>query len=110
MAGTSGLGRRVAVVGVATAVALAGSLVWSGVAFAAGPNVGIGSAAMLEGQSGTRIMRFTVSLSQASGSAVSMHYATTTPGTATSGVYFVAASGTLSIPATKTTGVVNVTI
>ena len=75
--------RRVTVSFVAVALASAGVIVSSAQrAYAAGPVVGIGSASTLEGNAGSRTLRFTVSLSQASASAVKVHYATAS-GTAT---------------------------
>src|SRR5436190_5062717 len=76
---------------------------------AVGQFVGIGSVTMLEGDAGTRSMRFSVTVSQPATPAVSVLFATST-GTATAPGDFVAAGGTVTIPAGQTTGVVNVTI
>ncbi len=59
------------------------------------PTLSIGNATVIEGNSGTAGMVFTVTLSQASASAVTVRYATA-DGTATAGSDYDAASGTLT--------------
>jgi Calx-beta domain len=63
-----------------------------------GLKVAIGDASVVEGTSGTRSLRLTVSLSAPAATTVAASYATT-GGTATSGTDFVASTGTLTIPA-----------
>src|SRR5262249_4825313 len=62
-----------------------------------------------EGNSGTTSYVFTVSLSNAIGQAVTVHYATA-DGTATAGSDYVAASATLTIPAGQTSGTITVLV
>ena len=71
------------------------------------PDVSIADANVLEGNSGTADLTFDVTLSNASSSDVSVDYATS-DGTATAGTDYVAASGTLTIPAGSTTGTITV--
>lgn len=59
------------------------------------PVVSIANAAVAEGNSGTRNLAFTVSLSKASATAVSVNYATSN-GTATAGQDYTAGSGTVT--------------
>src|SRR5438128_8576287 len=66
------------------------------------PVVSIGSVSLPEGNAGSRVVLFPVTLSAPSTSTVSVHYATAS-GTATSGSDFTAASGTLSFAAGATT-------
>ena len=73
----------------------------------AAPDVSIADANVLEGNSGTADLTFDVTLSNASSSDVSVDYATS-DGTATAGTDYVAASGTLTIPAGSTTGTITV--
>jgi hypothetical protein len=73
----------------------------------AAPDVSIADANVLEGNSGTANLTFDVTLSNASSSDVSVDYATS-DGTATAGTDYVAASGTLTIPAGSTTGTITV--
>jgi len=73
------------------------------------PAISIGSLSVLEGNAGSRVVVFPVTLSAPSTSTVSVHYATA-PGTATSGNDFTAASGTLTFAAGATTRFVAVTI
>jgi len=61
----------------------------------------IGDASVVEGKSGTRSLRFTVSLSAAAASTVTASFATS-GGSATSGTDFVAGTGTLTIPTGST--------
>src|SRR5207244_5532868 len=74
-----------------------------------GVGVGIGNATVVEGNMGARAVWFAVTLSAASASPVSVHYATA-PGTATAGSDFGAASGALSFPAGVTSRSVAVTV
>lgn len=62
-----------------------------------------------EGHTGSTQFVFTVSLSSASTEAVTVAYATA-DGTATAGVDFQAAAGTLTIPAGQTTGTISVLV
>jgi hypothetical protein len=62
------------------------------------PALSIDDVTITEGQAGTTNAVFTVSLSAASGSAVTANYATS-DGTATAGSDYVAASGTVTFPA-----------
>lgn len=78
---------------------------------AAPPTISIGDApSVLEGNSGTTDMSFPVTLSAASTSAVTVSYTTMQTGyngsTATSGVDYQVAQGTLTIPAGSTTGTI----
>jgi Tol biopolymer transport system component len=71
--------------------------------------VSIGNAAVVEGDLRARQLRFTVSLSRPSTSAVKVHYATA-PRTATAGSDFLTKSGTLTIPAGSTSGVIPIMV
>ncbi|MBF0491760.1 MAG: hypothetical protein HQM15_03170 [Deltaproteobacteria bacterium] len=62
------------------------------------PSLSIDNPSMLEGNSGTTPLLFTVTLSAASGVSTTVDYATA-DGTATAGSDYIAASGTLTIPA-----------
>lgn len=73
------------------------------------PTVSIGSATVTEGDTGTRIAKFTVTLSRKPGVTVSIPYATAN-GTATAGSDYLAKSGTLSFSATSVTKTISVTI
>ncbi len=70
--------------------------------------VSIGNAALVEGDSGARGLRFPVTLSASSPTAVSVHYATS-PGTATA-ADFAAKSGTVTIVARGTSTVINIAV
>ncbi len=74
-----------------------------------GLRVGIGNASVYEGNTGRRNLRFTVSVSGPHPQSVRVHYATVA-GTATAGTDFVAKSGTLTIAANKTSGLVTIPI
>jgi hypothetical protein len=74
-----------------------------------GVGVGIGNATVVEGNVGARAVWFAVTLSTASASPVSVHFATA-PGTATAGSDFGAASGAVSFPAGVTSRSVAVTV
>jgi hypothetical protein len=63
-----------------------------------GLKLAIGDASVVEGTSGTRSVRFTVSLSASAPSTVTASFATS-GGTATSGTDFLAGTGTVTIPA-----------
>ncbi len=73
------------------------------------PTLSIGNATVTEGNSGTTSMVFTVTLSQASTSAVTVRYVTA-DGTATAGSDYDAASGTLTFAAGATTATVTVAV
>ena len=73
------------------------------------PAITIGSATITEGDTGTRIAKFTVSLSRKPGTTVTIPYSTAN-GTATSGSDYVAKSGTLSFSASSVTKTISVTI
>ena len=74
-----------------------------------GVGIGIGNVSVVEGNAGSRTIVFAVTLSTASTSPVSVHYATAS-GTATAGSDFTAASGTLTIPAGATSRFVAVAV
>ncbi len=73
------------------------------------PSMSIANVSMAEGNAGTSVMAFTVTLSQAATTPVTVNYATSN-GTALAGSDYVATSGTLTIAAGATTGTINVTI
>ncbi|OZA90483.1 MAG: hypothetical protein B7X76_03875, partial [Azorhizobium sp. 39-67-5] len=73
------------------------------------PTLAVSDATVTEGNSGTKVMSFTVTLSAASSSAVSVAYATSN-GTATSGSDYAAATGTLTFAAGETTKTIQVTV
>lgn len=73
------------------------------------PSLSIDDASVAEGNAGTTMLSFPVTLSAASGRAVSVMYATTA-GTATAGTDYTTANGTLNIPAGATTGMINVMV
>ncbi|HEY2346283.1 MAG TPA: Calx-beta domain-containing protein [Xanthomonadaceae bacterium] len=76
--------------------------------------IAVNDVATTEGNSGTKNLAFTVSLNQPSASPVSVHYATANGnivnGSASHGPDYVAKTGTLTIPAGQTSGIVNVQI
>jgi len=74
-----------------------------------GIRVGVGNAAVLEGNSSSRSLRFTVSISEKTTKVVKVHYATS-GGTATAGTDYTAASGTATIPVGKTAVTFNVKV
>jgi len=74
------------------------------------PSISIGDAYMTEGNSGTRSMSFTVSLSRPSGQAVSVNYATANGTAKTSDNDYTAASGRLDFAPGDTTKTITVTI
>jgi subtilisin family serine protease len=71
--------------------------------------VGVGDASIVEGDRGTRTLRFTVSASTIVASPVSISYATT-DGTALAGNDYAARSGTVTIPAGRSSVAVSVFI
>ncbi|MBX9789207.1 MAG: cellulase family glycosylhydrolase [Pirellulales bacterium] len=73
------------------------------------PVLSIGNATFTEGNSGTVNVTFTVTLSQASTSAVTVNYATA-DGTATAGSDYNAASGTLTFAAGQTSKTITVAV
>ncbi|MBS7790189.1 cellulase family glycosylhydrolase [Roseococcus sp. SDR] len=73
------------------------------------PTLSIGDAQITEGNSGTAQMLFTVTLSRAMGSAVSVNWGTQN-GTATAGSDYVAGSGTLNFAAGETSKTIAVAI
>ena len=73
------------------------------------PDLKINDVRINEGNSGTSMATFTVSLTSASTSDVSVHYATA-DGTATAGSDYTATSGTVTIPAGSTSAHVQVPI
>jgi hypothetical protein len=64
---------------------------------------------VLEGNSGTTPLTFTVAMAPVSASDVTVDYATSN-GTATAGSDYIAASGTLTIPAGQTSGTIAVSV
>jgi alpha-tubulin suppressor-like RCC1 family protein len=74
-----------------------------------GTRLGIGNATVVEGNSGARSVRLTVSLSAPAAGPVSAHYATSA-GSASSVSDFVSASGTVTIPAGSTSALVLVSV
>jgi hypothetical protein len=75
----------------------------------AGVRMGIGNASVLEGDAARRSLRFTVSISQPTTQSVTVHYATTAD-TATAPSDFEARTGTLTIPAGKTSALILILI
>lgn len=75
----------------------------------AAPGLSVNDVSLTEGDAGTSVMTFTVTLSPASGQTVTVNYATT-DGTATAGSDYVAASGNLTFMPGVTTHTVSVTV
>ena len=73
------------------------------------PSLSIADASVTEGNSGTTTANFTVTLSAAATSTVTVNYATAN-GTATAGSDYVAASGTLTFTAGQTSKTIPVTV
>lgn len=73
------------------------------------PALSVGDASIVEGNSGTKQIVFTVSLSQAATGPVTVNYATA-DGTATAGQDYVAKSGTITFAAGETQKTVSITI
>lgn len=74
-----------------------------------GPAISIGNASVSEGNSGSKAMVFTVTLSKVAASEVKVNYATAN-GTATAGSDYTAASGTLTFAAGTTSKTFNVSV
>jgi Calx-beta domain len=75
----------------------------------AGPKLSLGDASVVEGNSGTAPLTFTVTMTPASVSDVTVDYATS-EGTAQAATDYVDANGTLTIPAGQTTGSITVNV
>ncbi|MBU0942878.1 MAG: M6 family metalloprotease domain-containing protein [Proteobacteria bacterium] len=73
------------------------------------PAFSINNPIISEGNSGTTILHFTVTLSRAPGTSVTVEYATA-DGTATAGTDYTAASGQLSFAATETSKTFDITV
>jgi hypothetical protein len=73
------------------------------------PVVSVANASVVEGNTGTSLLRFTVSLAGTSNVAASVDYATTGT-TATAGSDFESATGTLTIPSGATSATVDVVV
>jgi hypothetical protein len=73
------------------------------------PQLVVGDASVLEGNSGTSPLTFTVAMVPVSGSDVTVDY-TASDGTATAGSDYTAASDTLTIPAGQTSGSIVVSV
>ncbi|PZR10294.1 MAG: hypothetical protein DI532_18405 [Azospirillum brasilense] len=73
------------------------------------PAISVADVSVTEGDSGTRLLTFTVALSKPAASAVSLHYATA-DGTATAGSDYAAASGTLTFAAGETSKTISIAI
>lgn len=74
------------------------------------PAITISDASLAEGNSGTKLMTFTVSLSNASSAGVSVNYSTANGSATTSNNDYVAKSGTLSFAPGETTKTITVTV
>jgi large repetitive protein len=74
-----------------------------------GPKLFLSDAGVVEGNSGTTALSFTVTMTPVSLTDVSVDYATT-DGTASAGSDYVAATGTLTIPAGQTSGTITVDV
>jgi hypothetical protein len=75
----------------------------------AAPAVSVADRSVTEGDAGTTTLRFTLSTTTASGADATVEYATS-DGTATAGGDYVAAGGTVTIPAGSTSATVDVTV
>ncbi|MET0067075.1 MAG: Calx-beta domain-containing protein [Candidatus Thiodiazotropha sp.] len=73
------------------------------------PSLSVGDASVSEGDSGTAVLSFVVSLSEAADGDVSVDFSTL-DGTANAGSDYTAAHGTLLIPATETSGEIAVSV
>jgi hypothetical protein len=73
------------------------------------PTISVGNATVTEGAAGMRTASFVVSLSKASGRDITVDFDTTN-GTATAGDDYVAGSGTLTIAAGQTSGIVSIDV
>ncbi|KAA1418893.1 hypothetical protein F0U44_10470 [Nocardioides humilatus] len=74
------------------------------------PVLTIGDTAVVEGSTGARTARFTVTLSATSATQVTAHYATLDGTATTGGADYTAASGTVTIPAGALSATVNVNV
>lgn len=74
------------------------------------PALGIGDATLVEGDTGTRALKFAVTLDVKSATQITVPYATTALGTATAGADFTARSGTLVFKPNATSKVVSVPV
>jgi hypothetical protein len=74
------------------------------------PTIAIGDASIVEGNSGTKLLTFTVSLSNASGQGVWVNYQTKNGTATTSNADYVAKSGTIYFAPGETTKTLTVTI
>ncbi len=74
------------------------------------PTIAISDASLVEGNSGTKLMTFTLSLSNASSAGVSVNYSTANGSATTSNYDYVAKSGTVSFAPGETTKTITVTI
>ncbi len=74
------------------------------------PRLAIGDATLVEGDTGTRALKFAVTLDVKSTTQISVPYATDTSGTATPGVDFTARAGTLVFKPNATSKVVSVPV
>ena len=84
-------------------------LVLNGTPTAATPSLSIADASLAEGASGTSDMRFTVTLSQASATPVTVNYATS-DGTANAGSDYTAKTGSLTFAAGETSKTITVAV
>ena len=73
------------------------------------PGVTLSAASIIEGNSGTTNLDFTVTLSQATTAAITVDY-TTSDDTATAGEDYSATSGTLTVPANSTSATISVPV
>lgn len=74
------------------------------------PTFAISDASIVEGNSGTKLMTFTVSLSSASSAGVSVNYSTANSSATTSNNDYVSKSGTLSFAPGETNKTISVTV
>ena len=78
------------------------------------PSINISNATVAEGDSGSRNLEFTVTLSSLSGTNITVDYATSDDspisGSATSGDDYVSAAGTLTIPVGRVSGVISISV
>lgn len=73
------------------------------------PELSVADVSVAEGNSGSKVLTFTVALSKAASGPVTLHYATA-DGTATAGSDYAASSGTLTFAAGETSKTVSVTV
>lgn len=105
------MGRRVAVMAPVLATVVAGLSLGTvpGAGAVGTPSVAIGSGRLVEGESGSRSLRFNVSISDVSVDPVTVDYSTAA-GTATAGTDFVTKAGTLTIAAGSRSGAISIPI